>query len=685
MFKALAPHVNPLALAAGALAGCGIYYLLPFEPAWWWGVAVMALGWTVLAAAEVILPMKPAGLLILALGGYFALAQGQVMQADRLFNWEQAVRKTPWVVGLVDEVQPGKSPGRAMLTLHKVRVYGLSMGPARLESLRVGVSAKQAQGLKQETALAFPVGLFAPEGPRFPSEGDYRLLRYVDPGTPVGYAKGPLELTYVPEAPPHPIQPYDLSNLGRGIADMTDILRDKVKAATAPYGQGVITALLLADERQIPQSLRNAYLGAGLTHLLAVSGMQLTLVGGGVFWLVRWLLSLWPALALEIDTKAIGALFGLAAAGGYTVLAGAPVSVQRALVMIALLLLAVVLGRMRSLIRCWCLAVLAVLAWNPSAATMAGFQLSFAAVLGLILLGMAHGHPETWWQKGRWLFRSSVVAAWITAPIIAFQFAQLNVLGVLANMVAIPAMTPVTLLAFAGLTVMPVTSPAPLFALAGAGADWVNAWAVKISSIPLATVPLPLWSAWVVLAVALAVLALVYGRLKGASFFGFLLLLGLGCLSWMWQQQAVKQVLVLDGGAAAVMAQGHGARPLWGEEARAAASWMRRNGLAALGPHVAGRCDDDGCLYDTPLGHVMELKDGPTPDDCSGAALVVAAEPGACPAKTLVLDQAAWARLTPRGAEIRKLACNRPWQMVAEACWHKHATLETDGTQDAGE
>ncbi|MFZ2586949.1 MAG: ComEC/Rec2 family competence protein [Alphaproteobacteria bacterium] len=656
LHRALAPHATPLALALGAAAGAAGYLGWPYEPWAYAGVGMMALGWLLAVAWH-----KPVGYGVWACGVLVALAQFQVMRAGEGLNWEQLASKSHWVTGRVAAVEEGASPSRRMVEIADAVMVGLPHGATlALPRVRVGLYATQTAGMMLGQGVALPLKVYPPEGPRFDGEHDYRLNRFLNHSTVQGFAMGKPEATVPPPIP---------TGWRVRLNTVLDGWRAKVREATLPYANGVLTSLLVAEQRQIPQSVQNAYRAAGLSHLLAVSGLQLTLVGGGVFWLVRWLVALWPALALQVNGRAIGAVVGLVAATLYAVVAGAPVSVQRALLMVALLLLAAVLGRLRSLPRAWAVAMVAVLVANPAAVMGAGFQLSFAAVGGLILLGLAVGHPEGWVERARWLARSSLVAAWATAPLLILNFGQFNLLGVVANMVAIPAMGPLTLLAFAGMALVPVGLHGPVFAAAGYGVAWVNAWAGWVSTLPLATVQVPvaMWP-WVLMASAIG-LALVLGRRAWGSVMSLVLFAVLGVGVWAVGQRQGVEVRLMDGGRTATLLTPATTTILWGENPRLMGTLVRYG--YASPTVITTLCDTLPCRLETPVGAVMRTS-VPTPEDCALNTVLVVPErtpPTACPARTVEEGGFAFASLNSQGLTIHHLICTRPWHRVVEACW----------------
>lgn len=162
------------------------------------------------------------------------------------------------------------------------------------------------------------------------------------------------------------------------------------RLAVSPAGAAVIPALVTGDRRGLDAPLWRLFRDMGTAHLLAISGLHLTLVTGMLWGLARWLLApLWwllcpPARRWSLQQWAWAP--ALAGALGYAALAGFALPTQRALIMVAVLA-ACRLGRMRPAPSAVLgLALLVVLLVQPLAVLSAGLWLSFTAVAVILLL-----------------------------------------------------------------------------------------------------------------------------------------------------------------------------------------------------------------------------------------------------------------------------------------------------------
>lgn len=624
-----------LAATAGAMAGCAAFYGTGFDMPFWYGLVGVGLGLLGLAFNREL------GLFLLVAGLFFGLAGLQVDREVRRADpvavsqqrapdaarvWQAAARKPHWVVGYLREVKPSEDkPNRATLVVEVVRIYNLP-GLESVKRARVSVYASQAKDLVVGEGVAVPTLLMPPQGPRAPGERDYRLWQMGGPEEVYGYIRGTVEPTYIPPQKGVP------ANRVQGWVEQ---MREQVRVAAAPYAHGVVAALLMGDQRGIPPDIRDAYRLTGLTHLLAISGMQLTLVGGGLFFMLRWLAAFFPTLVLRHNVKAWAALAGLAAAGFYTLLAGASVGVVRAFVMVALLMVAAIVGRLNAALRAWCVAGLVILAVNPMMVMQAGFQLSMAAVLALLLwsLTVPHGHKGVlgW---GRELLLASIVAGAATAPLVVLNFGQLSAVGLVANLGAVPLMTVSTYLGMLALLLWPLGLQGPVLALMGVVSGWVNEWAMVLSAWQGNVAVEPRW--WGVLAIlgVLTILAVMMRHWWGVAacvLAGTLLAWGLAA------RVPVADVLVLDGGKAGLL-RGEGSKPpvyslLWAESPKGALWLAQKSGLRV-------QIGDDVAREALPMF---------LPENVAGGY--------------------AWAARYGTRWHLEPVACGRVWQRMDERCW----------------
>jgi competence protein ComEC len=222
----------------------------------------------------------------------------------------------------------------------------------------------------------------------------------------------------------------------------------------APYA-GVLVALAIGDQQAIAQPLWQTFARTGVTHLLSVSGLHITMVAGLAAWLAGWIWRRSSWLTLRLPAQKAAAVAGFLAALVYCLLAGFAVPSQRTLYMLAVVALALWTGRTTVVSRVLALALLLVLLLDPWAVLSAGFWLSFGAVGLLFYIGtgrLREGHWLVAWGRAQW----AVTIGMIPALLALFQ--QFSIVSPLANAVAIPVVSLlVTPLALLG--ALPLTDP----------------------------------------------------------------------------------------------------------------------------------------------------------------------------------------------------------------------------------
>jgi competence protein ComEC len=198
---------------------------------------------------------------------------------------------------------------------------------------------------------------------------------------------------------------------------------------------GLVLGLALGDRSRMTAEHWRVLTATGTNHLLAISGLHIGLAAAIGYFAGRWAWILLPGAALRLPAPRAGALSGLLAAGAYAAMAGFSVPTQRALLMTAIAVLMLCFRRRCSFSQGLAAALLAVLVFDPFAVLAAGFWLSFAAV-AVIGWGVAgRTGPLPLWR--RW-GRVQIIIAVGLLPALILWFQQVPVLGVFANLVAVP-------------------------------------------------------------------------------------------------------------------------------------------------------------------------------------------------------------------------------------------------------
>lgn len=279
------------------------------------------------------------------------------------------------------------------------------------------------------------------------------------------------------------------------IEAIRETVRDRFKQVLGETpAAGILAALAVGDQRSISAEEWRLFRRTGVTHLMSISGLHVTLVSGLVAWLAGWLWRRSPRLVRRLPARKAAAAAAIAGALGYTLVAGFAVPAQRTFWMVTIVALALWSGRLAAPARVLALALGVVLAFDPWASLAPGFWLSFGAVALIFYVSEGEGPLLKQWLSVQWAVTVGL------APAALFLFAQFSLVGPLANAVAIPVVsavvTPLALLA----ALVPWNGLLEL-------AAWLTAWLLQFlewcASLPAAVwqqhAP-PLWALLLALA-----------------------------------------------------------------------------------------------------------------------------------------------------------------------------------------
>ncbi|KSZ59489.1 competence protein ComEC [Rhodococcus pyridinivorans KG-16] len=412
----------PCALAAWAVTLLGLYTGWRIVTA----VAVAAVvgcAVTVRLVAAGRIPRGGARILLAALAvvAGFGPAAGLRMWAADQHPLASAAERGAWAgVVLVPTDDPRRIRAAAFDDTPRVRI------PARLEYVTVGGRSMDTGG---------SVVVFAPAdswGDLLPGQSvtaRVRVAPHTGPGTTVAVLRAENAPTAV--GPPPVWQ--------RWAGTVRDRLAQVSSAVLPADRAGLLPGLVVGDTTALTDEVREDFRVAGLTHLTAVSGANVSIVLGAVLLLVR---------ALGLGPRS-GTVLAATALVAFVVVVRPSASVVRAAAMGSIGLLAFVTGRERQALPALCTAVGVLLVLMPDLAVDVGFALSVSATAALIVAAppvVTRLVDRGWPRSVAEVTAMSLVAFAATAPLVAAVSGTVSVVSVAANVLVAPVLAPLTVL-----------------------------------------------------------------------------------------------------------------------------------------------------------------------------------------------------------------------------------------------
>ena len=475
--------------------GCGIaaYFAMPFEPS----VAVGALTFAGVLGLRLALPATP--LIRVLINVLLLMAAGFCLITLRTW-WVGAPildqRIGPVEVrGFIELIEPREGPGdRLTLLVTHIDKLARDKWPERVRIRTMASGGEFGPG----EPIVVKAQLSPPAGPALPGGFDFGRHAYFVGIGGVGYTMAmPVRDADAGEPPLTLRISAAVERLRRAIGARVDQVLSGETAAIAK-------ALVTGERGGIPESTNEAYRDSGIFHILSISGLHMAIMGGAVFWLVRFLLALFPSVALRYPVKKWAALAAAIGSLCYLAISGSSFATLRAFITISIMFMAILVDRPAIALRNVALSALIILVIFPESLLDVGFQMSFAAVVALVAAYEAirvrfgerrRSLPRLSGMLGIFLggiILSTVVASAAVTPFAIFHFHKTQHYAVLANLLAVPICNVVIMpAALATLVLMPVGLEVGPLIVMGAGIDAMSASARFVSGLPGAVGVLP--------------------------------------------------------------------------------------------------------------------------------------------------------------------------------------------------
>ncbi|HVI87840.1 MAG TPA: ComEC/Rec2 family competence protein [Dongiaceae bacterium] len=721
----------PCWLAIGLGIGVLLYFAAPAEPSLRLATGVVAIA-GVMALAGAFLPRYrfvfwPILALFVISCGFTAACLRTAFLAPHFLATD--IRAVP-VVGRIAQIEPLPAGGRMTLT---PAIIGRAAETAQPATMKLQITVLSGiDDLQPGDWVRLRADLHPPSGPAAPDAFDFRRQAFFSGVDGIGFSYTAKRID--------PPTGWETGRAEGRFSAWADRLRQRIGQRIAqilPDETGALAiALVVGNQTALRKADMAAMRDSGLSHLLSISGLHISMAAGLVFFTCRFLFALWPWLALRIATKKWAAVLALMGATFYAVLAGAAepslsgsvVPTQRSLFMVAIAFIAILVDRSPISLRLVAWSAVILLLWQPESLIGPSFQMSFAAVFALIacfevlrphltalrqylsvpavdLTGrlMGYGGMAFFWLFS--LMLSSLVASLATAPFGLYHFDRLQIYGLVANMLAVPLtgfwLMPAAAIA---LLLMPLGLDAPFWQLLGWGCEvlfWIGRGVQHWPNAVIAIQAMPVWG---LLAASAGLIWICLGHGWNRAWG----LLGVGAMALSIATMAQPDILLSESGRLIALRVPANQLVVSSNrvEKRVRETWLRRSAQAKSDTFamLAGRGDvvwlscsfEDSCRVEV-NGRKIVFDLGRVPGDisCRDVDVIIVSQrqincdgAGGESGKPLVIDKSDLARtgalalyLKPQSIEQRSAAAavgQRPWSAF------QHAAADSDDEDATG-
>jgi competence protein ComEC len=633
-------------------AGIGLYFELDEEPdlSLSLGLFIAALALRMLARAHLFAFLVTSVLLCVSAGFFVAKLRTDIMAAPVLER--HGAYDLEGFVESFDRQTPRR--GRAVIRLTSMKYENAEV---RKRPFRVRVSVRGELALVPGNAIKLRAILGAPPEPVMPGGYDFARTSYYHGAGASGYSLSKPELLEGRELP------LDMKLRAR-LGELRARIGARITAVLPGQTGEIAAALTVGQTAGLDESSMEDLRASGLAHVISISGLHMSLVAGTVFWFLRWVLALFPSIALRYSVRALAGGAALLCVSIYLALSGASIAAVRSYLMIAVIFLAILLNRPALSLRNVSLAGLLILAVLPDSLIDVSFQMSFAATAALIAGYERFGrylHFEARSVRERLTWQpvyliggvliTTLTAGLAVEPFSAYHFYTLTSYAALGNLLGGP---PIDFLVMPAMVVALIAMPFGLdewpLKLMGYGIEAMMAVAKWVASLPGALIPVAAFPFAALVLIVCGGLWLIIWRRPWR-------LLGLAAIGAGVALTSIhnKPDIYVDRDAKVVAIRDKDGKLQAPKSRRAfytVAQWLKADGDARKPKEASAgagwQCDAYSCLA-LVKGKLVSFiaKPDAIRDDCERAGVLIAPMDirAPCPAPKIILDRGAlWER-----------------------------------------
>jgi competence protein ComEC len=423
--------------------GIGLYFSLKFEPSPWIGVVSLVFCACGALFSAFTLQRTTATLIfsaavLVSLGHCAAQFRTYVMDAPALSR-SMSPARIEGTIRAIDDLD-GNRGVRVILENLDIQRLTPEQTPKTIR-----ISIRQEEGLLPGQRINVLAGLNPPAAPISPGGFDFQRHAYFKGIGAYGFAYGAPEI---------------LENTTSGRLERFRQREARHVETVVPHPEAsIVSALLLGERAAIPEDTWEDIRAAGLAHVISISGLHISMIAFGVFFVARLIMALIPRLALYHPIKKYAAFLGIITCVAYGIMVGLEVPTLRSMMMTGVVMAAIMIDRNPFSLRLIAFSAFFILLTQPETLTNPGFQMSYAAVAALIFFyeetqkfwSSLHKRMENPWKRRIVIALlgtcvTSVVATLATTPFTLYHFQQFPIYSVVGNVVALPVI---------GLIIMP--------------------------------------------------------------------------------------------------------------------------------------------------------------------------------------------------------------------------------------
>ncbi|MGQ3215390.1 MAG: ComEC/Rec2 family competence protein [Shinella sp.] len=422
------------------------------------------------------------GLVALAAGGAFLIPLGMLLAAAETARLGTIILDAPVTTEVRGRVLSRESDDRGAIR------YRIALETTREPTLKraPGVVTLLARSRHEPIAIGGGIAgrarLGPPSGPALAGLNDFTFDAYFAGTGAVGYFYRAPTAVAVDE-------PGLDDRIRQRIAAWRNNLTEHIRGRIGGDAGAIAAALVTAEQRAIGEDTVEALRQAGLAHVLAISGLNMVLAAGTFLVGARMLMALIPGFAERYPTKKFAAGGALVMVTLYILVSGGAISAVRSWIMICVMLIAVLFGRAAISLRNVAISAILILLVTPSAVTNPGFQMSYAATLGLVagyaawrerpVQRESRGGPFALFggAAGRFfggLILSLLIGGFATLIYSIGHFHRIPACGLAGNLLAMPLISVIVMpFGLIAVLLMPFGLDAIPFAIMGKGIEWM--------------------------------------------------------------------------------------------------------------------------------------------------------------------------------------------------------------------